>query len=382
MRARPLSRRPCLKPRSVVHRPVAVGCPRLVVPRALATASIDTLGQVAFVPSLPNPTLRDRPTESCVAAREASHPEVLERARFISKLAFRAYGNPIELESSTDDEPMQIEGSDYDANDTPYEARLFIDAEDTDTQAFVHLNHATCEVVVAFRGTQMDLKNHPKDALNDLRALLVSPEEAIFGAVPHAPQGPLQLLAKPHVHLGFQACYKSVFQDVRRAVADVLSRDPEGKWRVVLTGHSLGGALATLAAYDLANIYQNAAQDRVVCYTFGAPRVCNGSFARSYDQLVPNTWRFSNVNDVVPMVPLVHWSYCHVGRNVRITPAAAVPFRNKAEFVERAENCDALRIFVALLTAAKASVYYAHRTLGTLAAMMAAEHSSNIYTNF
>ena len=40
-------------------------------------------------------------------------------------------------------------------------------------------------------------------------------------------------------------------------------------------GHSLGGALATLAAFDIAKALQSAvtaSRHEVICYTFGAPR--------------------------------------------------------------------------------------------------------------
>ena len=44
----------------------------------------------------------------------------------------------------------------------------------------------------------------------------------------------------------------------------------------VVTGHSLGGALATLAAHELvAALKQTAPSIHVSCYTFGAPRTGN-----------------------------------------------------------------------------------------------------------
>ena len=42
-------------------------------------------------------------------------------------------------------------------------------------------------------------------------------------------------------------------------------------------GHSLGGALATLAAYDIVKGCPNV---DVACYTYGAPRTGNRAFAR------------------------------------------------------------------------------------------------------
>lgn len=68
--------------------------------------------------------------------------------------------------------------------------------------------------------------------------------------------------------------------------------------QVLVTGHSLGGALAMLAAHDIAKALE--ALDRntsVACYTFGAPRVGNYAFASEYGAAVPDSW--SIINDQV-----------------------------------------------------------------------------------
>ena len=64
-------------------------------------------------------------------------------------------------------------------------------------------------------------------------------------------------------------------------------------------GHSLGGALATLAAYDIRTSLQAKAvgSAEVVCYTFAAPRTGNHAFARDYNAVVPDSW--SVINDQV-----------------------------------------------------------------------------------
>lgn len=64
-------------------------------------------------------------------------------------------------------------------------------------------------------------------------------------------------------------------------------------------GHSLGGALATLAACDICKQLRNNQQGnvKVICYTFAAPRTGNHAFAREYNALVPDTW--SIINDQV-----------------------------------------------------------------------------------
>lgn len=54
------------------------------------------------------------------------------------------------------------------------------------------------------------------------------------------------------VHSGFLGAYDSVKNKVFRIVDQVTaSRSAEEPWVVFITGHSLGGALATLAAYDV-----------------------------------------------------------------------------------------------------------------------------------
>ena len=57
--------------------------------------------------------------------------------------------------------------------------------------------------------------------------------------------------------------------------------------RLLVTGHSLGGALATLAAFD---IKQAVPDLRMEVYTFGTPYPGNRAFAREYDALLPDTW--------------------------------------------------------------------------------------------
>ena len=59
----------------------------------------------------------------------------------------------------------------------------------------------------------------------------------------------------------------------------------------------MGGALATLAAYDIRQElakHEQQQQVEVVCYTFGAPRTGNHAFARDYNHMVPDTWSIIN----------------------------------------------------------------------------------------
>ena len=58
-------------------------------------------------------------------------------------------------------------------------------------------------------------------------------------------------VAGAQVHGGFLEAYDSVHAQVLRLVDDLTARG--GGWRMLCTGHSLGGALCTLLAYELAD---------------------------------------------------------------------------------------------------------------------------------
>lgn len=61
--------------------------------------------------------------------------------------------------------------------------------------------------------------------------------------------------------------------------------------QIYISGHSLGGAIATLAAYEVSRAHPDR---HVVLYTFGSPRVGNAQFCRQFDKEVPCMWRIEN----------------------------------------------------------------------------------------
>lgn len=82
-----------------------------------------------------------------------------------------------------------------------------------------------------------------------------------------------------------------------------------------ISAHSLGSALATLLAIDVAG---NGVFASPTVYTFASPRVGDKVFAGTYDGLVPNTWRIANLNDIVPQLPPAFAGYVHVDSEVPI----------------------------------------------------------------
>lgn len=114
------------------------------------------------------------------------------------------------------------------------------------------------------------------------------------------------------VHSGFVKTYDSI----RDEVWDWLE---ENRWRfrwVIVTGRSLGGAISTLCAYDLARELKRR-NIGLIHYTFASPRVGNPVFADDFNQKVPQSMRIYNTEDLVVDLPPPVWrsnTYKHVGR--------------------------------------------------------------------
>ncbi|WP_096084675.1 lipase family protein [Agaribacterium haliotis] len=109
------------------------------------------------------------------------------------------------------------------------------------------------------------------------------------------------------IHLGFNQTFNSMLDQLR----SFLSSAPPGT-TVHCIGHSLGGAIASLAA----DWFSKQGGGRAVkLYSFGAPRVGTESFARSTEQSLrpENINRAYHHTDPVPMVPL--FPYTHAPLN-------------------------------------------------------------------
>ena len=113
------------------------------------------------------------------------------------------------------------------------------------------------------------------------------------------------------VHAGFLASWQNtrdaILEDVQQALNDHQDH------RVVLVGHSLGGAVALLAALEFS---ARGWEPQVT--TFGEPKVGNEGFVKHVDQLFPedeaNYRRITHVDDPVPLLPLTEWGYrSHAG---------------------------------------------------------------------
>ncbi len=89
---------------------------------------------------------------------------------------------------------------------------------------------------------------------------------------------------------------------------------------VTIAGHSLGAALATLCALDMAaNVLKSKPKLSIPLYTLASPRVGDLNFHNLFNHVVPNAYRVANRMDVVTHVPLppLYW---HVGDDTELMP--------------------------------------------------------------
>lgn len=113
------------------------------------------------------------------------------------------------------------------------------------------------------------------------------------------------------VHIGFVRALDAVWAGIESTVRNQVAA---GK-KLWITGHSLGGALAVLAACRLSDLKPGV-------YTFGQPRVGDEAFADTYDSRIGSRYfRFINDKDIVARVPPFTAGYRHFGREMQVTPS-------------------------------------------------------------
>ena len=109
------------------------------------------------------------------------------------------------------------------------------------------------------------------------------------------------------VHIGFNQGFNSVKAQVEQHINYLHSLYRHD--RIMLTGHSLGGALAVMAAAYLQSVYGHVEQ----LYTMGQPRVGNDKFAAFMTTFIPNTFRIVHYADQVPHIPQSVLGFKHEG---------------------------------------------------------------------
>jgi hypothetical protein len=194
-------------------------------------------------------------------------------ALYNAKLAVLAYSNK-----------DQIIWDDYEL-----ELVKWIEHKKSDTQGFVATKNKS--IYVVWRGSESK-----KDFQND----------ASIDKVPFINEG-------EKVHIGFKSSWESVVGDTYDAIDTALENLQGKATDIVVCGHSLGGAVATLYAHSIKKHYPHY---NVKSTTIGSPRVGNKVFKKNYDNSGIDTLRIVHKNDLVTHVPYIRFH--HVNYQVRL----------------------------------------------------------------
>lgn len=165
--------------------------------------------------------------------------------------------------------------------------RFYSDSS-VDAECYVFSNPEMC--FIAFRGTEGvpfmsdDFKSSWNDWLNNL-----------------------QVWQENGIHNGFTTAVNALYSDIVGRVRSL--QDAYPNIEICLTGHSMGGALASICSRELFN------RDGIRCscvYTYSAPRFASPDIATSYSTipsslsgltLADRTWRWVLQSDPTPWAP-------------------------------------------------------------------------------
>jgi pimeloyl-ACP methyl ester carboxylesterase len=205
-------------------------------------------------------------------------------AWWLAEASLLVYGDAPFITRAIDESPLPGLGFSSDWLGTPEANRGLVLCGETD-------------VVVVFRGTRINVHQ-----VVDAAELAVIDQDDLWTDCQFVPAA---CRAGGWVHRGFGEAYAEVNERV-----DAVVRALQPGQRLWLAGHSLGGALATLAA---AHVGPGTVSG---LYTYGCPRVGNAAFVATLPQ--HDHWRIVHRDDSITTVPPAWLGYVHGGTLQRI----------------------------------------------------------------
>lgn len=201
-----------------------------------------------------------------------------------------------------------------DEGKSEYQSQLGLDAQlisVDNTQAYIGKNEE--HVVVAFRGSESPtMVDGLKDwLLTNARNYLVLPEGDLGTDFVAAGVG-------CRFHSGFMSALAEIWDALYEPTKAAVEENDRYLW---VTGHSLGGAIALLAAWRLKRKYL----DVHAVYTFGAPMIGNAATAEAFGREFPDRiYRFVDAGDLVPLLPTVSLTANEYSHCLKEMPVGAV----------------------------------------------------------
>jgi len=170
---------------------------------------------------------------------------------------------------------------------------LYSVIENKGSQAIVGYNEPNDAIFVAFRGSE-NIQNW----INNIRISKVNPYPEF---------------ADISVEKGFYVSYQNIKPQIESNVR-VLSEKYNTN-SIMVTGHSLGGAMASLMVFDVLNgVYDNV--NLLPFFTFGSPRVGNNEFVSKMNSYKSQMFRVTHYYDIVPHVPEEVLGYLHITNEI------------------------------------------------------------------
>jgi len=155
-----------------------------------------------------------------------------------------------------------------------------------DLQAFMGYDSDNSQVVLSFRGT---IEDSFEDWVDDLETDQVSYTTGD---------------ADGYVHDGFYTAWQELEDGgLTTMIESMFEGNPGADF--MITGHSLGAALAQIAALEMMcnSVYTALDIGSVNTITFGSPRWADDDIATYYDDNIDSNWRIVNKHDLVPTIP-------------------------------------------------------------------------------
>ncbi|XP_052769068.1 uncharacterized protein LOC128209186 [Mya arenaria] len=145
--------------------------------------------------------------------------------------------------------------------------------------AYTAVSHKRKLIIVSFRGT----------------AAYKQLAEEIFRSVFSEP-----FKQYGYVDSYFKYAFERLYPCIKKSVQTLVTK--HSNYDVFVTGHSLGGAIASLAAISLRE-GDLVTDDKISLYTFGMPRAGSREYAFNFDKKVRKSWRIVHYRDMVSFLP-------------------------------------------------------------------------------
>ncbi|KAK4691188.1 hypothetical protein P7C71_g5762, partial [Lecanoromycetidae sp. Uapishka_2] len=155
----------------------------------------------------------------------------------------------------------------------------------TDVTGYIAVDDTRSLIVLAFRGTH-GIRNE----LTDIDVFRV----------------PTDICSNCDCHQGFWDSWIEARSGVTTAISNTQAMHPD--YGVVVTGHSLGGAIADIAAAEIRKSGINCE-----LYTYGAPRIAGSVLSDFITNTVNGSvYRVTHTDDPVPRLPPISLGFVHI----------------------------------------------------------------------